>query len=91
MHKWLVTLAVLSAVSGPAAAQSAPQAQAPADTAAKPQTLKKVVCRHVEDEEATGSHIATTHKVCRTIEVPAGGSASSDRAPAPTGPERGSH
>lgn len=82
MHKSLVTLAIFGAMSGPATAQTSPQPQAPA--AAKPQTVKKVVCQRIDDEETTGSRLGSAPKVCKTIEVPAPpvGAGTGNRAPA---------
>jgi hypothetical protein len=86
MHKSLVALVIFSAMSGPAAAQTAPAANA--TQPAKPQTVKKVVCHRVDVEETTGSHLGSAPRVCKTVEVPVrGGSATSQEAPAqPTEP-----
>jgi hypothetical protein len=81
MYKPLVVLAILSAMSIPAAAQTAPAAN-PAQPA-KPQTVKKVVCHRVDVEQDTGSRLGSAPKVCKTVEVPAsGGTATSQEAPA---------
>lgn len=89
MRKSLIALAVFGAMSGPAVAQTMPQPQAPA--AAKPQTVKKIVCRRVDDEETTGSRLGSAPKVCKTVEIPApsGGAGNGDRAPSATQSERG--
>jgi hypothetical protein len=81
MYKPLVALAIFSAMSVPAAAQTAPPAN-PAQSA-KPQTVKKVVCQRVDEEETTGSRLGSAPKVCKTIEVPArGGTSTGQQAPA---------
>jgi hypothetical protein len=81
MHKPLVVLAIFSAMSIPAAAQTAPPAN-PAQPA-KPPTVKKVVCQRVDEEETTGSRLGSAPKVCKTVEVPVrGGTATSQEAPA---------
>lgn len=88
MHKSLVTLVVFGAFVSPAAAQTAPQPQAPAIAAppatapAAPRTVKKTVCERVVVEETTGSRLGSAPKRCRTIEVPApagGANKSSER------------
>ena len=86
MYKSLVVLAIFSTMSIPAAAQTAPAAN-PAQ-AAKPQTVKKVVCQRVDEEETTGSRLGSAPKVCKTVEVPVrGGTATGREAPAqPTTP-----
>lgn len=88
MFKALIALTIFSAASGSAAAQTAPQPQAPA---ARQQMVKKTVCRRVDDEETTGSRLGSAPKVCKTIEVPApGGAGNGDRAPsAASSAERG--
>ena len=82
MFKSVVALAVMSAISAPAVAQTAPAPQSA--TAAKPQTVKKTICRRVDDEETTGSRVGEAPKVCKTIEVPApaGSSGNGQQAPA---------
>jgi hypothetical protein len=67
MYKFLVALAILSATSVPAVAQTPPAAN-PAQPA-KPQTIKKRVCEVVEEEDPASR--LGSHKICRTIEVPA--------------------
>ena len=95
MHKALVSLAVLSALVSPAAAQTAPPPPAPGASASPayaapaPKTVKKTVCERVVIEETTGSRLGSAPKRCRTIEVPAPAGGSSGRAPAPNGSERG--
>jgi hypothetical protein len=82
MRKSLVVLAIFSAMSVPAAAQNAPAANQAQP--AKPQTVKKVVCQRVDNEETTGSRLGSAPKVCKTVEVPArGGTATSQQTPAP--------
>ncbi|MGH6658792.1 MAG: hypothetical protein ACREBM_03955 [Sphingomicrobium sp.] len=77
MRLSVIVLALAGAASGSALAQTPPQ---PAPTvhpghpdpqAAKPQTVKKTVCRRVIEEETTGSRVGPAPKVCKTIEVPA--------------------
>ena len=87
MFKSLVVLAIAGSMSVPAVSQTAPATeQAPA---AKPQTVKKVVCQRVDEEETTGSRLGSAPKVCKTIEVPVkGGVANDTQAPAPN-EERG--
>ena len=92
MHKSLIALAVFSVMSSSAVAQTAPASQAPqaAPTPqAKPQMVKKTVCHRVIEEETTGSRLGTAPKVCKTVEVPAGGAGKGDRAPAANSDERG--
>lgn len=91
MHKSLIALAVFSVMSTSAVAQTAPHAHhpqaAPAapqvaeTTPAKPKMVKKTVCTRVIEEETTGSRLGSAPKVCKTVEVPAGGSGKGDRAP----------
>ena len=82
-----VALGLASAAAAqPAQPQSAP-APAP-QAAAKPQTIKKVVCQRVDDEETTGSRLSAAPKKCKTVEVPVSGSSNAGRAPPPS-PERG--
>ena len=76
MRQYLVVLAALGTMSAPsfaqapAAATAAPQAQTQ-----QAQTVKKRVCtREVE----TGSRVSGG-KVCKIVEVPATGSATSDK------------
>ena len=94
MYKSLITLVVFGVISAPAVAQNVPQMpaapRAPEAAPAKPQMVKKTVCRRVDDEETTGSRLGSAPKVCKTVEVPAGGAGSSNRAPAPSSDERGS-
>lgn len=85
MSKYLIALAIAGAMSVPAAAQTMSQPTQP--QAAKPQTVKKVVCTRVDDEETTGSRLGSAPKKCKTVEVPAprgGGSANGQQAPAAT-------
>ena len=95
MHKSLIALAVFSVMSSSAVAQTAPAPQAPEAAPAppapqaKPKMVKKTVCHRVIEEETTGSRLGTAPKVCKTVEVPAGGAGKGDRAPAASGDERG--
>lgn len=92
MRLSVIVLALAGAASAPAIGQTPPR---PAPTvnpahpdaeAAKPQTVKKTVCRRVVEEETTGSRVGPAPKVCKTIEVPAPANGSTG-AP---GTERGS-
>jgi len=91
MHKWLVALAVFGIFACPAAAQTAPQPQAPAATvpqaapAPAAPTVKKVVCERVVIEETTGSRLGSAPKRCRTIEVPASSNRTGNREPSERG------
>ena len=76
MHKLFVTFAALGVIAAPAIAQNAPAAPsndngAQAAPAEKPKTVKKTVCKRVEEERSIGSRLSSTTKVCREIEVPA--------------------
>ena len=89
MFKSLVALAILSVASAPVLAQTAP---APAQTPAKPQTVKKRVCEVTEEDSYSR---LGARKICRTIEVPAiptdaqnGAGQTSQQTPAPT-PQQG--
>ena len=94
MYKSLIALVVFGAISAPAVAQNAPQMPAappaPEAAPAKPKMVKKTVCHRVVIEETTGSRLGSAPKVCKTVEVPAGGAGTSNRAPAPSSDERGS-
>jgi hypothetical protein len=83
MPKSLVVLAIFGAMSVPAVAQTTPAANQPQP--ARPQTVKKVVCQRVDDEETTGSRLGSAPKACKTVEVPfaRGGTANGQQAPAP--------
>ena len=76
MYPSVIVLALLGAANGTVYAQSQPQpAPAPngapvATPAPKPQTVKKVVCTRVDNEETTGSRLGSAPKVCKTVEVP---------------------
>ena len=76
MSKHLIALAIAGAMSVSAVAQPAPSQQNVAAAnqaqAAKPQTVKKIVC---EDNDNPYSHIS---RVCHTIEVPAKPTTSAD-------------
>ena len=68
MFKSLVALAILSAASAPALAETtAPAAIAAPMPAAKPQTVTRRVCTKV-DEEDTGTRLGTA-RVCHNVEV----------------------
>jgi hypothetical protein len=77
MQKLFVTLSALGLIATPAMAQTAQTPQSPQDqaqaqaTPEKPKTVKKVVCKAVDEERSIGSRLAPTTKICRTIEVPA--------------------
>ena len=75
MQKLFVTLSAFGLVATPAFAQTA-QAQptTPDQTQAapeKPKTVKKLVCKEIDEERGIGSRLAPTTKICRTVEVPA--------------------
>jgi Ni/Co efflux regulator RcnB len=76
MHKLLLIAAAFGVTAVPAIAQTA-QAAATADnqpqaaSTDKAKTVKKVVCRDVDEERSIGSRLAATTKICRTVEVPA--------------------
>ena len=88
MFKALIAFSLLATAGATAGAQTAPAPAASQAAPAKPQTVKKVCCRRADDEVTTGSRLGSAPKVCKTVEVPAGGSANDQRAPA-TKPERG--
>ena len=75
MQKLFVTLSALGLIATPAMAQTAQTPQSPQDqaqaTPEKPKTVKKVVCKAVDEERSIGSRLAPTTKICRTVEVPA--------------------
>lgn len=79
MSPRLISVLLLGAASGPALAQSQPQAaplsqlapQAQPAAEAKPKMVKKTICRRVDNEETTGSRLGSAPKVCTTVEVPA--------------------
>jgi hypothetical protein len=73
MQKLLLIVAAFSApapVLAQAAQPSDTQTQAQAAPADAPQTVKKTVCRDVDDERAIGSRLHSTTKICRVVEVP---------------------
>ena len=71
MLKPAVALTILSAMSAPLVAQTAPAAN-PAQPA-KPQMVKKRVCEKIEDDNPYSRLGSRT--VCKTVEVPADQSA----------------
>jgi len=83
MHKPLVVLTIFSMMSVSAAAQPVPAAN-PAQPA-KPQTIKKRVCEQVDEDPYSR---LGNRKICKTIEVPAptSGTSNGGQAPAPTNP-----
>lgn len=93
MRSFVLLLAPAALAASPLSAQTAPPAPAspptPSTQAApvpKPQTVKKTICRRVDEEETTGSRLGSAPKVCKTVEVPAsGGNGNSDKAPSPQG------
>ena len=72
MQKLLVSLAAFGLFAAPAMAQvaPAPQDQAQAAPVEKPKTVKKTICKNVEEERSIGSRLAPTTKICRVVEVP---------------------
>lgn len=80
MFKYLIALAIVGAMSVPAAAQpAAPPQNPPATNQAQPvpqQMVKKTVCEE-NDNPST-----TIHRICHTVMVPAKpNSSASNRAP----------
>jgi len=85
MYKSLIALAIIGAMSVPAAAQTAQPAQAPQNAPvanqaqpAAPQMVKKTIC---EENDNPYSHI---NRICHTVMVPvkpAGPAAGSQQAP----------
>ena len=76
MQKLFVTLAALGLIAAPAVAQNAQAAQSTENqpqtvSTEKPKTVKKTVCKRIEEERSIGSRLSSTTKVCRTVEVPA--------------------
>lgn len=72
MQKLLLIVAAFGVPAAPVLAQTAPNADnqvqaAPADA---PKTVKKTICRDVDDERAIGSRLHSTTKICRVVEVP---------------------
>ena len=76
MQKLFIILAAFGVIAAPAVAQDiqpgqSTENQAQAAPAEKPKTVKKVVCKRIEEERSIGSRLSSTTKVCRTVEVPA--------------------
>jgi hypothetical protein len=76
MYKLFVTLAAFGVIAAPAVAQNAQAAQSTdnqvqAAPTEKPKTVKKTVCKRIEEERSIGSRLSSTTKVCREVEVPA--------------------
>jgi len=69
MRNLLIALTMVGTATGPAIAQAAPAANEAQEAKAK--TIKKVVCKRVEEELGTGSRLGTQSKICREVEVPA--------------------
>lgn len=71
MQKLLLIVAAFG-VPAPVLAQAAQPAdtQAQAAPADAPKTVKKTICREVDDERAIGSRLHSTTKICRVVEVP---------------------
>ena len=73
MQKLLLIVAAFSAPA-PVLAQAAQPSEAQTQTQAGPaearQTVKKTVCKDVDDERAIGSRLHSTTKICRVVEVP---------------------
>ena len=65
MFKSMVALALISAMSAPSFAQTAPAANNAAP--AKPQTVKKRVCEQIDEDPYSR---LGSRKICKTIEVP---------------------
>ncbi len=71
MQKLFVSVAMLGVLASPAMAQAPANPTTQTAPVEKPKTVKKVVCKEVDEERGIGSRLAPTTKVCRTIEVPA--------------------
>lgn len=92
MFKSLIALAIIGAMSVPAAAQTAPAVQPPQTMPVanqvqptQPQMVKKTVC---EDNDNPYSHIS---RVCHTVMVPAQpAQPAANNRPAPTAPDSSS-
>ena len=84
MQGLLFIAAAFALGAAPAVAQTAPAApaQAQADQVVAPKTVKKVICKKIEESQTTGSRLGSTTKVCKTIEVPA---TEADKGQAPHG------
>ena len=90
MRKFLAALAIMGATSMPAVAQTTtPSTTTPATTnqvqPAKPQMIKKRVCEQIDEDSYSR---LGNRKICKTVEVPAptSGSSNAGQAPAPTNP-----
>jgi hypothetical protein len=72
MQKLLLIVAAFG-VPAPVLAQTAPSAdnQVQAAPAEAPQTVKKTVCRDIDEERSIGSRLHSTTKICKVVEVPA--------------------
>jgi hypothetical protein len=83
MHKPLVVLTIFSMMSVSATAQTTPSTN-PAQPA-KPQMIKKRVCEMVDEDSYSR---LGNRKICKTIEVPAptSGTSNDGQAPAPANP-----
>ena len=69
MRNLLIAFAIAGTASGPALAQVVPAPNAAPE--AKVKTVKKVVCKRVEEELGTGSRLGAPGKICKEVEVPA--------------------
>jgi len=65
MRKSLIALAILSTISAPVLAQTAPATNG--TQPAKPQTVKKRICEQIDEDSYSR---LGKRKICRTIEVP---------------------
>ena len=83
MYKPLVALVIFGAMSVPAATQTAPAAntaQAATQQTAKPQMVKKRVCEMIDEDSYSR---LGNRKICKTIEVPADGAATTGQQTPP--------
>lgn len=87
MRKSLIVLAILSTMSAPVLAQTAPVSNP--TQPAKPLTIKKRICEFAEEDSYSR---LGGRKICHTIEVPVqpatGGSTSGQQSQAPANPNR---
>ena len=65
MRKSLIALVILSTISAPVLAQTAPATNG--TQPAKPQTVKKRICEQIDEDSYSR---LGNRKICRTIEVP---------------------
>jgi hypothetical protein len=81
MRKSLIALAILSTMSAPLVAQTAPATNSAQP--AKPQTVKKRICEQIDEDSYSR---LGKRKICRTIEVPVTPTTGGQQSQAPTNP-----